>query len=249
MKAFLIALFVLVLAAVGYYLWAPQMGDTDIPAGNALAGYFQEKLTSLGVEEIGQPIEGFDADLLIAGFPGLVEVDFNGVETLEGHYEIQNGALVFMRDQQNPVSSAEKTVSKEGYATLLLHVSTRFGIAVTDNASIDAIIALLNTSDRIETRINEGATAFGVQVVPLEVLEDSRCPVDVQCIWAGTVRVRTLLTSGLGEAGQVFELNKPITTEAEEVTLVEVLPEPRSGQKISSGDYRFIFKISKKPVQ
>jgi len=98
----------------------------------------------------------------------------------------------------------------------------------------------------IETRIDEGASALGVKVVPLEVLEDSRCPVDVECIWAGTVRLRTLLSSGLGEAEQVFELRMPITTEAETVTLVEVSPAPYAGRAILANDYRFTFEIAKR---
>ncbi len=106
-----------------------------------------------------------------------------------------------------------------------------------------------STSVRIEAGIGQGASGLGVGVAPEEVLEDSRCPIDVQCVWAGTVRVRTLLSSGLGEAAQIFELGKPITTEAEEITLVDVLPYPEEGEKPSSGDYRFIFEISKRSVQ
>src|SRR3989344_1477054 len=98
----------------------------------------------------------------------------------------------------------------------------------------------------IETRIDQGASALGVKVVPLEVLQDSRCPVDVECVWEGTVQVRALLSSGLGEAEQVFELNQPITTEAEVITLVEVFPAPESGRAILPNDYRFMFEVAKR---
>ena len=102
------------------------------------------------------------------------------------------------------------------------------------------------TSAHVELRIDESGSALDVTVMPLEVLQDSRCPVDVECIWAGTVQVRALLSSGLGEAEQEFELNTPITTEAEIVTLVEVFPAPESGRAILASDYRFTFEIAKR---
>lgn len=98
----------------------------------------------------------------------------------------------------------------------------------------------------VETTINQEAGALDVKIIPTEVVEDSRCPQDVQCIQAGTVRVRAKLTSGLGTANQVFTLNTPITTEAEEVTLVAVKPNTKAGATIPSGDYRFTFRITKR---
>ncbi len=83
-------------------------------------------------------------------------------------------------------------------------------------------------------------------LTPRELLEDSRCPSDVQCIQAGTVRVRTSLTSRLGTADQVFTLNQPITTEAEEVTLVEVKPGKVSTITVKESDYRFVFSVRKR---
>src|SRR5688572_20468035 len=40
----------------------------------------------------------------------------------------------------------------------------------------------------------------------VSVLEDSRCPADVQCIWAGNARVKVKLTDWRG-AVKLFELN------------------------------------------
>jgi len=101
-------------------------------------------------------------------------------------------------------------------------------------------------TERIETRIDRGASAFSVKVIPHEVLEDSRCPTDVQCVWAGTVRLRASLESGLGPASQIFELGQPITTEAEMVTLVGVSPAQKSGEIIKDTDYVFFFDITRR---
>jgi|SRR3989344_2314944 len=99
---------------------------------------------------------------------------------------------------------------------------------------------------RIETRIDLGASALDVKVIPQAILEDSRCPAEVQCIQAGTVRVRATLESGLGSANQIFRLGDVITTESEAITLVDVLPAPAAGVQIRANDYRFIFEIRKR---
>jgi hypothetical protein len=94
--------------------------------------------------------------------------------------------------------------------------------------------------------LGKSVSSHGVIVTPLEILEDSRCPIDVQCIQAGTVRVRATLVSRLGTASQDFTLGKTITTEAENMTLVSVLPDPRSTVEITQAQYRFVFAFSKR---
>lgn len=98
-------------------------------------------------------------------------------------------------------------------------------------------------AEDLVTRLGQGVSTHRVTVVPHEVLEDSRCPSDVQCVQAGTVRVRATLGSGLGDANQVFELGQPITTETEVVTLVQVQPYPRQGQEIAPEEYEFTFSV------
>jgi len=99
---------------------------------------------------------------------------------------------------------------------------------------------------RAEVRLGEEAAGLGVYITPWEVLEDSRCPADMQCIWAGTVRVRAMMISGLGSPTGYpaeFVLGEPLTTEAETVTLAEVRPEPRKGVEIAPSEYIFVFDI------
>jgi hypothetical protein len=100
----------------------------------------------------------------------------------------------------------------------------------------------------ISAKIGQTATALGVTLIPLNVLEDSRCPVDVQCIQAGTVRMQARLGAGMGTSTQEFKLGQPITTETETVTLTEVTPVKRAGTSIGTGDYVFTFEIAKRPV-
>lgn len=208
--------------------------------------YFQDRLITLGIEEVGRPIEGFDSSMLMMAFPGLMNTDFDGVASFEGKYIVKGDTLEYVRDTEAPITSAERTVSEEGYVVLLENVSKRLGIEVKDVVSIDVIVAALNTSDLVAVRIGEAVQALGVTIAPTAVLEDSRCPEDVQCIQAGTVRVAATLESGLGAGKETFVLNQPITTEAEEVVLERVEPAPKATVKIEPADYLFYFRVTKR---
>lgn len=98
----------------------------------------------------------------------------------------------------------------------------------------------------LEARIGQEVSGLGVRITPTKVIQDSRCPSDVQCIQAGTVRVRTKLASGLGEAPQEFTIGQPITTEAERVTLISVSPYPKAGVPIPESEYVFRFEVAKR---
>lgn len=102
------------------------------------------------------------------------------------------------------------------------------------------------TSGTIHTSLGQKMTSLNVTLTPLEVMSDSRCPKDVQCIWAGTVKVRTKVESGLGTSEMVLELGIPATTEAEEITLTEVTPGKVSTETIPVSSYRFTFEVKKR---
>lgn len=218
----------------------------EVPVVDPQAAYFQEQIIVRGVADIGQPIEGFDAGLLEAAFPGLVSADFAEVATFEGHYTLGTSTTadpVFVRDTVTAISSAERTVSAEGYGTLLMNLSERLGLPVGTKNEVDTLIDRIDTGERLRARIDERVSLGDVAVTPLAVLEDSRCALDVTCVQAGTVRVRVLLESGLGVAEQEFELSRPITTEAELVELVAVAPTPESTTEIAAQDYVFTFSV------
>lgn len=244
---------ILLITAAGIFYYATTWDARSVPpvaapeeTEAAHAAYFQERMVARGVADIGQPIEGFDSGLLMRAFPGLVPADFDGVETFEGRYETSPGAemVTFVRGTSTAISSAERTVSTAGYGTLLANVSRRLALPITSEADVDTLIDRIDTGERLEAKIDAGASARGVTVTLHEVLEDSRCPADATCIQAGTVRIAATLESGLGSGPQEFVLDEPITTEAETVELVQVLPEPVAGESLLPEDYTFIFQIT-----
>ena len=98
------------------------------------------------------------------------------------------------------------------------------------------------TSATVTTKINQKATLLSEGITPLAIVEDSRCPVNVQCIQAGTVRMRVRLDTGMGTTEYVFKLNEQMTTETQTITLVAVTPEKNTTTSINPEDYRFVFR-------
>ncbi len=94
--------------------------------------------------------------------------------------------------------------------------------------------------------LNKTGSGLDVKITPLSIVEDSRCPSNVQCIQAGTVKVKALLVSGMGTSTEIFELGKPITTESETITLIEVTPVKISTSSIILSQYQFTFRVSKR---
>ncbi|HMT07703.1 MAG TPA: hypothetical protein PKA82_06835 [Pyrinomonadaceae bacterium] len=82
----------------------------------------------------------------------------------------------------------------------------------------------------------------------LEVVEDSRCPAGVQCIWAGNAKIKVLVTSGT--RSQEFVIN---TTDGPTgnsfagwaIYLEELSSKPETGPTIDPQLYKAKFKIVK----
>ncbi len=100
-------------------------------------------------------------------------------------------------------------------------------------------------------RLNESVRIAGVRINPSEIVEDSRCPTDVQCIQAGTVRVMASVTPRGSEQSEpiLFELGVRMTVGEDQVTLVDVSPAPQSGSEIGDDQYVFTFSVIKGAIE
>jgi len=92
-------------------------------------------------------------------------------------------------------------------------------------------------------RLGERIHVDGPQVTPLEVLEDSRCPAGVSCVWAGRVRLRVTVHLGAGDVTRELILGEPVQVADGALELVEVRPAPTVAGAIAPGDYRFTFRF------
>jgi len=111
--------------------------------------------------------------------------------------------------------------------TMFLTILTIFGLA-----------AMVMASDPEELVVRKGdqkMTSRGkITVKFVEIVEDSRCPPDVNCVWAGNAKIKVTLSKGR-KAAKTFELNsalnpRAIVFEGYDISLIDLTPRP--GQKV-----------------
>jgi len=134
--------------AFNNYIYHEKQGDGSEEEPGMLAEYFSQQMFAKATENGLIPIEGFDAQLLMGAYPGLIPEDFEGVQSFEGIYHVENGELVHARTQAEPVSSAATTVSKEGYGTLLENLSARLNFPIYNESNIDTLIEQIQGNNR-----------------------------------------------------------------------------------------------------
>ncbi|HYV96752.1 MAG TPA: hypothetical protein VE967_04765 [Gemmatimonadaceae bacterium] len=108
-------------------------------------------------------------------------------------------------------------------------------------------------STHVVVRASESADANGVDVQLLRVENDSRCAVNVQCVWAGNatavITVRTPETKvGVLLAQQFVNTNidpRYVDVSGYRVRLDSLKPAPVAGQTIEQKDYVAYLSITK----
>lgn len=100
-------------------------------------------------------------------------------------------------------------------------------------------------ADASNVALGQKAYADGPIIQPVAVLEDSRCPMNARCIWAGRVRVKTLWIRGNGEK-QPFEITLGESTPLADgsITLEAVRPDKMTNAQLKPEDYRFSFRFA-----
>jgi hypothetical protein len=76
---------------------------------------------------------------------------------------------------------------------------------------------------------------------PDRVVEDSRCPIGVQCVWAGRVVLRATLLGRQGARSVDLTLGSPVQISGGAVTLVAVEPQRAPGGQPETQQLRFRF--------
>ena len=92
-------------------------------------------------------------------------------------------------------------------------------------------------------RLGERVYVDGPAVTPLEVLEDSRCPKNVQCFWEGQLRLKVRVHLGARDELRELTLGQPVHVADGNIELVEALPEPVADEPVKPASYRFGFRF------
>jgi len=96
--------------------------------------------------------------------------------------------------------------------------------------------------------LNETMVINSVQIAPIEVLEDSRCPLGVVCIEVGTVKISAILSSGSLLQNATLKLGESISFSQMKVSFDGVTPIKSMKDIIKPEDYVFEFSITKETV-
>lgn len=102
--------------------------------------------------------------------------------------------------------------------------------------------AALHEQGVVIAAINQTADlGNGLRVRPLEVLEDSRCPQNARCVWAGRVRLRVAI-DGVGER-EITDDAQAVQTPNGAFALVAISPGPWTDwPENAKPPYRFGFR-------
>lgn len=94
-------------------------------------------------------------------------------------------------------------------------------------------------------RIGRTVAVDGPKVTPLAILEDSRCPAGVRCVWAGRVRISARIDLGRGSETRELVQGVPMPVADGTLELVEVQPlKPAAGTRpLATADYRFALRF------
>jgi uncharacterized protein YbbC (DUF1343 family) len=92
-------------------------------------------------------------------------------------------------------------------------------------------------------------TADRLKIKFVSLIEDSRCPTDVNCIWAGNAKIQIKVTNRRG-AMKFFDLNTNGQPQAADfsgwyIKLETLTPAPKSNIRINKNGYTATFSISR----
>jgi hypothetical protein len=105
-------------------------------------------------------------------------------------------------------------------------------------------------TEQVSLRLNRQAkVSRGGLTIKFVAVEDSRCPKDVNCVWAGNAKVTIRVTNRRGNS-RTFDLNtnqqeKSAEFNGYEITLGAVTPYPRSNVRIDRNGYTAGFTVKK----
>lgn len=151
----------------------------------------------------------------------------------------------FMSEQNATSTQGETSMSGATTTSAKPVASTTSSNPVSPKSETQASSTVVLRAERGVLKLNQTGTFGNFSITPIAIAEDSRCPSDVQCIWAGKTRVLfTVKTPTLNGFGLELEEGKTKSVNEWVVTLVKVLPYPVSTHKTADGEYRLEIKIN-----
>lgn len=107
-----------------------------------------------------------------------------------------------------------------------------------------ATVPRVDEDGSTELRLGQRGDLGGPKVTPLRVLEDSRCPMEARCVWAGRVRLEVKVELGSGTTVREVATDQPVGIADGSLELLGVMPPKSTQYQIDPKQYRFALKFS-----
>ena len=106
-----------------------------------------------------------------------------------------------------------------------------------------ALSACMTPGTTASPGLGEVGRVDGLRVQPLQIVEDSRCPINARCVWAGRLIVRTQVSGGGVRQTLDLQLGEPQPVADGTLTLISAAPEKMAGAEIDPRAYLFTFRF------
>ena len=112
------------------------------------------------------------------------------------------------------------------------------------------VAASAQTAQQVTVRVKTQKSVMRDRLrIRFVAVEDSRCPQDARCVWAGNAKVTIRVSNARGKS-QTFDLNTNMEGKSArfggyEITLGQVTPHPRSNIRINPNGYTASFSVRK----
>ena len=107
------------------------------------------------------------------------------------------------------------------------------------------VVEPLPIQDVAVTMIGEVVQVGGLEVRIIRLIEDSRCPVDVNCIQAGKVVIELEVKNNFNETRPIsLSSDQASKVFGQSINLVDVRPLAKTGRRVSKTDYQFTISVN-----
>lgn len=166
-------------------------------------------------------------------WPDHIEVDTVTMNEA-GAYDVMGRVMLKTSTGDAGIIPVSLTVSDVGGSFLITRYQENPGSVEPEPETGPAVVTV---------GMNETASLHGVSVRPVSI-EDSRCPMDATCMWAGEAKATIVLVDGMGTSTMPIVLSgEPVTSEIATISLIEVQPYPMASNPTEDAKYRFTFRI------
>lgn len=114
--------------------------------------------------------------------------------------------------------------------------------------AIQTVEAQSGEQQKVQINKQKKFTRSNLTVQFVSLVEDSRCPKDTNCIWAGNAKIRIKVSKA--KQSKTFELNtftepKAAVFAGYEIKLVDLNPEPATNIRINRNGYVATLEVSR----